>query len=963
MTKNTKKLFFIIIFLISYFLATVMLLSLGKYHSEVLFVWTPMGLGLSILFCYGQKYWPFLFLGILSAGIFLKLTLLRASALALIHTGIILLIIYFLSKADFDSSLERIRDVIILIILALPGSFFEITIAMAILSYRGIETWLISWLVELVGIITIAPVLLTWNPKNFKGVNSNCHLLETFLLIILTGVISYLVIKNSRGMFVLFICLIWSAFRYGTFGASFFIFLITTIFITKQGFQGFPNGDLIKMQFLMGLISLTSMVLAAAIAEYRKVRNDLKKINESLELRAVERAEELLNEIAAKKAIEKVLSESEAKYRELFETSLDGIVVTDKCGRFIDCNQAFLNLLGYQDLAELQKETIWDITFPEYHEIEKFQLQEKVLTRGYSDEYEKEYKCKNGERVVVSVRIWSRPEKGVSGENFWAIVRDMTERRRLYESFKRSEQHFQSIIENSQDGVTLLDGNGRIVEWNPGLERITGFSKAEVLGRTYWEVFFRLAPNNRSTLAAPDRLKEYLPKLLRENQDRLPEIKIKRLDGSERVVHPLTFIFKSNESIMIGGIIRDITDKILLKESMIRYAEQLKVLYEIAHDILRAESLKELSEIMLVHLKKLSKCQRASILIIERSDVEPVLLSMDFNGETIWGPGVRFSPENYQVPKEFASGKEFLVDDLSKRSKLPKAYQDMVKAGIKSFLSLPLIVQGELIGSINLGSKSPGYFNQEIVKVIRQVANHFAVAIYQARLYKQLGESRENLHQLAQRLVSIQEGERRHLSRELHDEAGQELTALKIMLNLILQDLPQEYPQLHSKLEESINLTNEAIEKIRSLAQGLRPPALDVIGLSPALEELCSDFSRRVGLRLKYKGDKIPLLSEPLNICLYRVLQEALTNIAKHAKAREIAVQLLKDGEIIYLSVEDDGVGFNRNSKDDLNRKGIGLISMKERLEALGGSLQIQTRVGEGTRITATIPCEESIHA
>lgn len=959
MTKDVKKIFLKMIFLILYLLAAVMALSLGKHHGETSIIWTPMGIGLSIVYYYGLNLWPFLFLGMLIAGIFVKLTLITAFTLALIHTGIILLTVNFLRKTNFNSALESIQDVTKLIIPTLLGSFLEIIITMAILPYHGIETWLISWLGEFVGVITVAPMLLTWNRKSFKRTNSNFCFLETLLLIILTGLISYLVI-NNRGIYLLFPCLIWVALRHGTFGASFTVFLIIAIFTTRQGFQGFQKGNQIRIELAAGVISLTSMFLAAAVARFLKVRNDLKSLNESLELRVAERTEELLNEIAAKRAIEKVIFESEAKYRELFETSLDGIVVADIDGNFIDCNRAYLNLLGYRDLSELQQTTIWDITPLEYHEIENFQFQEKVLARSYSDEFEKKYICKNGEYVIVSVRIWLRPKKEGSREIFWAIVRDITERKRLYNFFKQTERNFRSIIENSQDGIILLDGNGKIAGWNPGLEKITGFSKADVLGRTYWEVCSRLAPNG-SILASPEQLKEYLPALLRENQNRIPEIRIKRLDGSERVIHLLTFIIKSNVSTMVGGIIRDVTEQILTKQSMINYAERLKVLYEIDHDILRAESLKELSEVMMVRFRRLYKYRRVSITIY-RNDAGSVLLSVDFNGETRWGPGAQLSPENYQVPKEFASGKEFLVDDLSKRPDLPKVYQDMVKEGIKSYLSLPLIAQGELIGSINFGSESPGNFTQEIIRVTRQIANHFAIAIYQARLHEQLGENREQLRQLAQRLVLAQEGERHHLSRELHDDAGQELTALKIILELISQDLPPEHPQLRSWLEESINLTNMALETIRSLAQGLRPPALDAVGLGPALEELCNDFSRRAGLRLKYRGDRIPLLAEPLNICLYRVLQEALTNIAKHARADEVEVQLLKDGEIIYLGITDDGVGFNQNSEDELNRKGIGLIGMQERLEALGGSLQIQTGEGEGTRIIAIIPWEGVKH-
>lgn len=392
------------------------------------------------------------------------------------------------------------------------------------------------------------------------------------------------------------------------------------------------------------------------------------------------------------------------------------------------------------------------------------------------------------------------------------------------------------------------------------------------------------------------------------------------------------------------------------QESLRQYAERLKLLYEIDCDILKVDSLRNLLEVMLNRLKALVKCQRASIIVFKDGCSEPYLLYVDVNTETKWGSGKRLTSKNYQIPTGFALGKEYLVIDFLKEDKLPELYRDIAQEGIRSYFSLPLIAQGELVGSINLGSKSVGYFNAELCEIIRQIGNHFAIAIYQTRLHEQLGKSREQLRCLSQSLVSVQEEERRCLSRELHDDIGQELTALKIMLDLTFQDLPPEYSLLRSRVEESINLTNSALEKIRSLAKGLRPPALDVVGLGPALEDLCESFSRRTGLLLKFKADPIPKLSESLNICLYRVLQEILTNIAKHAKASRVEVQLIKESESIYLVVEDDGVGFEENVQKGLIHKGIGIIGMQERIGALGGEFQIHTKKDYGTRIIAMIP-------
>ncbi len=962
MVKITKRNFYQCLFIILYFLMAVIGLSFGNYYKEIA-IWTPMGLGLIILLFYGLHLWPLLFLVILGAGVLWGLTLFTALLMALIHTAAILFMFGLILKAGIDLSLQSFRDVIILIAAAFLGAFVKVIIALPVWPHQGIETWLISLFGEFTGVINIVPLFLTWDRNTFKKVNFNIgNVFETVSLIIITGLISLLIAKYIHGMFAIYMCLIWAALRYGMVGTSFIVLLITAVLTAQLNFQSFLRDHLLQVILSIGSTVITGMLLAVAVANHRKIENELKNLNENLEILVTKRTNRLLEEIAERKIIEKTLSESERKYRELFETSMDGIVITDLTGRFIDCNKAFLDLLGYQNLDDLKKYTVLDITPPEYHEMEINQVQEKLLPRGYSDGFIKEYYCKNGERVTVGVRLWLRFNQEKKPIGTWGIVRNITEGRRAFEALEQSELKYRSIIENSQDGIGLFDSEGKIVEWNPGLERITGLSKADVLGQTYWEIRSFLAPKDVSNGETIEKIKDFLPNLLQENQDQLPEIRIQRPDGSERTIHLLTFVIRNNESTKVGGIFRDVTEQKEIEESMRKYAQRLEVLYEIDRDILRAESLKELAEITLIRIRRLVKCRRASIFIFEQSNSNPIILSVDLDGETKWGPGRKLSSNNYRLPDGFNDGKEFLVDDLCENPELPKVYRDMANEGIRSYLSLPLLVQGELIGSINLGADTCGFFNQELIRITRQIANHFAIAAYQTRLHEQLWEKQEQLHQLAKRQVTIQEEERRRISRELHDDAGQELTALKIMLGLISQDLPPGNSQVQSWLEESITLTNKAMEKIRSLAQGLRPPALDAVGLFPALEELCNEFSRRTHISLKLQGDQIPPLPERYKICLYRILQEALTNIAKHAKARQVEVQLIKDGEIIYLSVEDDGVGFNQKGLRGLDHKGMGLVGMQERLEALGGYLQIQTGKEEGTRIIATIPCEEGFH-
>jgi signal transduction histidine kinase len=278
---------------------------------------------------------------------------------------------------------------------------------------------------------------------------------------------------------------------------------------------------------------------------------------------------------------------------------------------------------------------------------------------------------------------------------------------------------------------------------------------------------------------------------------------------------------------------------------------------------------------------------------------------------------------------------------------------------------VPLITQGELIGALTLGfsASDPGsILDEDDEEIAVQVAAVLALAIQQASLHEQVKVTSERLRQLAQQVVTAQEEERRRLSRELHDESGQALTALKIGLDLIRLDLPEEATALQERIGEAVTLSETTMDQIRMLAQDLRPPALDAVGLYPTLEGFCQEFGERTQLNVRFSGAEVPPLSDAVNISLYRVLQEALTNAAKHASADQVEVTLDYDEGTVYISVEDDGVGFDvQNATADPDRPGgIGLLGMQERLDLLGGELIIDSRPGRGTRIVAQIPWEEA---
>jgi signal transduction histidine kinase len=212
--------------------------------------------------------------------------------------------------------------------------------------------------------------------------------------------------------------------------------------------------------------------------------------------------------------------------------------------------------------------------------------------------------------------------------------------------------------------------------------------------------------------------------------------------------------------------------------------------------------------------------------------------------------------------------------------------------------------------------------------------------------------------ELLKRLVHAHEEERQRLSRELHDEAGQALTALKLSLELISRELPEAAAGVRDDLAEAVRLTEATKEQLRMLARGLRPPALDALGLNLTLESFCRDFARRTQLDIRYTGEDIRGLADVADMCLYRTLQEALANVARHAQATRVDVRLACDAGHVRLLVEDNGCGARAAQRAGSRKAGagIGLTGLRERLGLFGGGLRIGRAAAGGVRLAAHLP-------
>jgi signal transduction histidine kinase len=223
--------------------------------------------------------------------------------------------------------------------------------------------------------------------------------------------------------------------------------------------------------------------------------------------------------------------------------------------------------------------------------------------------------------------------------------------------------------------------------------------------------------------------------------------------------------------------------------------------------------------------------------------------------------------------------------------------------------------------------------------------------------YHTLMEQRENLRKMTERVIAAQEEERQRISRELHDDLGQALTTHLLALRTLQEDLSSPTTELFEHLQALYDQSYEILTKIRRLAKDLRPPVLDTLGLKLAMQTYCTEFTRRTHLPVVFETDQsLPALPDVYNITLYRVLQEALTNILKHAQASQVWVDLGMEDNMITLTVQDDGHGFITGASPS---NGIGLAGLQERLTVAGGILNISSTPKQGTILTAQFPLSE----
>jgi PAS domain S-box-containing protein len=318
--------------------------------------------------------------------------------------------------------------------------------------------------------------------------------------------------------------------------------------------------------------------------------------------------------------------------------------------------------------------------------------------------------------------------------------------------------------------------------------------------------------------------------------------------------------------------------------------------------------------------------------------------------------GQEYPNDNPLYQKVKQSGNPVIIANAQNDPRFESWPQD---EEVRGWMGIPLIAQDQVIGLLTLNSHQIDAFDRVHASLGQAFANKAAVAIQNARLFQQVRLGHRQLQSLSHRLVEVQEAERRSIARELHDEAGQALTSLMVGLRLLEGEKDQP-GAVASRAAALRQITNDISENLHRLAINLRPASLDYVGLVAALRQYIENFGRQYAIETHFEavGFDEQRLPPDIETSLYRIVQEALTNVAKHAQADRIDIFLEKRNNFVITIVEDNGLGFD---PEEAERRGrLGLLGIRERTEMLNGALVVESTAGIGTTIHVEVPYDSN---
>ena len=607
----------------------------------------------------------------------------------------------------------------------------------------------------------------------------------------------------------------------------------------------------------------------------------------------------IVNDATSLRKAEELLRKSEHDYKVLFNSSIEGMFVIDaEKIKIVLANEAGKEMglrYGVKDVTKI--DLISYIPPDDRDRILKI-IVEDLLEKDLRQVNEFRIVTPEGEEIWLST-VGTRIE--YQGKPAGLVsVRDITQRKQAEDALRQSEDFFRSVIENALDGIVVLDMDGKIIYGSPSIERILGYKQEELIGVKGF------------VFTHPDEISNDVRMFnnMRQNPGAsvVVESVIRHKDGSWRIVEAVANPISGDRG--IEGIVvnwRDITERKrleeLLKESEDRYRDIVENSLEGIYQVDTSGKFLFVNESF------------ARTFGYKREELIGKHFSSMLDAET--------TSRVAKMVEDVFSGKNV-------RAEVPVQHKD--GRGIPvSFSATPLKREGKIIG---------------LSGILKDVTERRRIE--------------EELRSLSNHLQQAREAERALIARQIHDELGQALTALKMDLAWMNNRLNAEQEPLLKKTRAMLELTDKAIQTVRTLSSELSPKVIEDLGLEAALDWLTEEFQNRTGIECKLAlTSKDIALERERATAVFRIFQEALTNIARHANATKVKVSLQKTNGRLVLKVVDNGKGITREQVS--NPRSFGLMGMRERARFCGGEVKIIGSQNKGTAVIVRIPLNKEV--
>lgn len=641
------------------------------------------------------------------------------------------------------------------------------------------------------------------------------------------------------------------------------------------------------------------------LSQYNRVLDDYGKVTGIMII---------ASDITDKKMMEMALVESEQKYKQLFNSANDIIFMHHYTykkvpDQFIEVNDCTVRTFGYSR-RELLTYTPMNIISEDDKKRVKHESQ--IIFKKHESLFERTFITKKGKAIPFECHtrlfIYQGQPTALS------ICRNISERKRTEQELLTEQNLLRKIMDTSPVGIILVDVKGRINFGNRHAERIFKLNKKELTSRKFNDKAWQIRDLDGGPF--PD---EKLPFHIVKNT-RKPVSDIRHAiigpKGIKRLlsINAEPLMDEQNNFNGIVAVIEDITERVEADRALRESENKFRMLFENTPSMIILHDMN--GHFLDVNQRALDAWgyTKDEFLKMVVSEMDPHFIERD-------DPKILWAQLNQKANIRFES-------DIRRK--------DGSICPIEIMLS-KLSLHGQKV----------------IMAVCRDITE-------QKKSEKEIQEHRQALQYLSSRLIQTQEEERKRLSRELHDEMGQALTAIKLNIATLQNNLANpKTEQFTQLLKETDRLTENLLEEMHHLALELRPNILDDLGLVPALRWYVKQFAKRYDIKVNFQiqsmEKRFPVQHETI---LYRIIQEALTNIAKYANAKRVTIRLQHSDKAVHASIRDNGRGFDMKEFEARgpDQRGIGLVGMHERVAAVNGIVNVRSQPGKGTTVKITLP-------